>query len=578
MKLKKIDRKYTTLGKKDLFKEIIATICLRKLRWSFTFLAFQVIAFLESGFIALLYFILDANKRSLAQNKVMAIVARFHDSSFLAEPRFVYLLFCGCFFFLCASMLTRYASEVNLLRLQHDLCLHYSKRITALYFHASLSIARKIGRERIVSSIIYDCRSMADSSRKLLEIAGAVCAFFVFITVACLLSAKMLGIAALVYVLPLWINRKGYRKIKNISSIKVTTQEELLSFYTDTLSGLERIKLDALETIVLEKAKEMVRKDWEWRTTQQKIKSKLRVSMDGLAFFGLLLVLFVGVVVFQEKMSILLVLFVIFNRIKTQVTIFSSSSMVLGEKIPHVYRYFELSKELEGKAISMEPEESLDFDCIEMKGVHFRYEEALVLKNIDFKAERGDRILIQGSSGHGKSTFLEVLTGLLTPTEGEVRIDGRLFDEILFHKIRHQIAYVSTEVYLFEDTLKNNLLLACPEKENALEQALALSGTDKLIHELPQGLDTHLGRNGNALSLGQRARVILARLYLKNPRLILLDEATANLDPALEEQIMQNLETHHPNAIVILVAHKAPKGIRFNKVFQMQRGVMSVGT
>ena len=573
MKLKKIDKQTPPMQPRDLLRELLQVVRLQKARWGFGLFASQGIALLEAGFIAVLYLLVDSGKRVLVQQKTISLLARFHEVWEISDALFLYLLFGMSLIFLALVVILKHKSEVNLQKLQQDLCLHFSKRIIEIYLRASLTLSRKIGKERIVSSIIYDCRTLGDSARKMLDLVGATGSFLLFVIGACFLSLKILLVAGLVYILPLWINRRGYRKIRKISSVKVTTQEELLSYFTDTLSGLERIKLDALENTVLEKSKTMIHKDWDWREEQHTIKSKVKVSMDGLAFLGLLLILFGGVVILHEKLSTLMVLFVVFNRIKTQTTLFSTTYLKLGEKMPNVYRYFNLSRKLESKQPCVEAPESLGFRSIDMKQVFFGYDGAPVLKGIDLQAEAGDRILIQGPSGHGKSTLLEILSGLLPPTEGFVSIDGRVFDEVLFYKIRHQIAYVSPEVYLFEGTLKNNLLIGCPEKEMELQRVLAFSGLDLALRDLPLGLETPLGRNGNALSLGQRARVILARLYLKNPRMILMDEATANLDPLLEEQMMQNLESHlDPKAILILVAHKAPKGMKFNKHFRIETG------
>ncbi len=208
-----------------------------------------------------------------------------------------------------------------------------------------------------------------------------------------------------------------------------------------------------------------------------------------------------------------------------------------------------------------------------MRNVSFKYDNEVVLNDMNFTANAGDKILIKGPSGHGKSTFLEVLCGILPPTEGTVYYDSEPLGEDLFYTIRPHVAYVSPTVYLFQDTLKANLLIGCPEKENELDNVLKLSGLDKVVSELPDGLDSHIGIDGNTLSLGQRQRVILARLYLRNPVLVILDEATANLDKKLEKELINNLLTYiSPEAIIIMVAHKEPEGFEFNKSFIMENG------
>ena len=280
----------------------------------------------------------------------------------------------------------------------------------------------------------------------------------------------------------------------------------------------------------------------------------------------------------KVELSVLMMFFVIFNRVKFSIDTLSKSYLHIRETMPNIHRYTDLLDMLDmGRKNRVVCEDMTDSSVtlpkIEMREVSFQYDNEFVLDNVNFKAYAGDRILIQGPSGHGKSTFLEVLCGLLPPSKGMVLYNGESLDENLFYKMRSHIAYVSPTVYLFKDTLKANLLIGCPEKEKDLDRVLKLSGLDEVVSELPNGLDSYIGTDGDALSLGERQRVILARLYLKNPRLVLLDEATANLDKKLEEEIIRNLLSYiDAQAILIIIAHKEPAGINFNKQYRIENG------
>ena len=198
-----------------------------------------------------------------------------------------------------------------------------------------------------------------------------------------------------------------------------------------------------------------------------------------------------------------------------------------------------------------------------------------MLRGVDFTAQAGDRILIQGPSGMGKSTLLEVLCGLLPPDQGRVLYDGRPLTQELFYEYRREMAFVSSTVWIFDDTMRNNLLLGEALTPERLQQALRLAKLEEVVRDLPNGLDTRLGVNGKNLSQGQRQRLLLARIYLKQPRLLLLDEATANLDPATENEVINAMLSFiDPSAILIMIAHKAPPGISFNKRLILQDGVL----
>jgi len=364
--------------------------------------------------------------------------------------------------------------------------------------------------------------------------------------------------------------------MQDIGQLKMNTQEGVLKYFSDILMGFERSKIDGLESSLKHRSKKILKKSQEWRIKKRKTETRLRVANDGLSLLGLLTVLFVGIVFLKLQLAILIALFVIFNRVKVYVELFSRSYLQLRERVPSLHRYYDLLYTLGTGSNQNEKystDENTSISKVEMKGVSFGYDNETVLNNVNFKACAGDRILIKGPSGHGKTTFLEILCGILPPAKGDVLYDNNPLTKEIFYNIRPHVSYISPTIYLFQDTLRVNLLIGSPEKKNELENALKLSGLSDVVSELPKGLDTHIGIDGNALSLGQRQRVILARLFLRNPSLIILDEATANLDKKLEKELMHNLLTYiSPKSIIIMVAHKEPEGIEFNKSFKMENG------
>jgi subfamily B ATP-binding cassette protein HlyB/CyaB len=194
---------------------------------------------------------------------------------------------------------------------------------------------------------------------------------------------------------------------------------------------------------------------------------------------------------------------------------------------------------------------------LQFRSVDFAYHPtAPVLKNFDFVAEPNTLTLIVGPSGIGKSTFGRLASGIDVPDYGEVTIDGENIAGFEPHSVRTKISYVPQEPYLFSGTLRENLTLGDETAtEEMIERALRISAADRLIEQLPLGLDTHVGERGSALSGGQRQRIAIARALVRNPRVIILDEPTSALDAAAQHRMAAELEALKSEATLIIITH-----------------------
>jgi len=196
---------------------------------------------------------------------------------------------------------------------------------------------------------------------------------------------------------------------------------------------------------------------------------------------------------------------------------------------------------------------------IRFENVSFSYEEGEdeTLRGLSLTIEAGRTTALVGPSGAGKSTLADLVMRLISPRRGDILVDGVSLREIDARLWRRRIGYVAQDTFLFNDTVRANLLWACPEAgEDEMWRALRDAAADGFVAALPRGLDTVLGDRGIRLSGGERQRLALARALLRRPRLLILDEATSALDSENERQIQRAIERLHGETTILLITHR----------------------
>ena len=196
---------------------------------------------------------------------------------------------------------------------------------------------------------------------------------------------------------------------------------------------------------------------------------------------------------------------------------------------------------------------------IEYKNVSFRYEKKDVLKNINLEIPKGKTIALVGASGGGKTTMVNLLPRFYDVTKGEILFDGNNLKDLVIYDIRNLMGIVTQETVLFNDTVFNNIALAVDSnevKEEDVIGAAKIANAHDFISALPDGYNTNIGDKGAKLSGGQKQRISIARAVLKNPPILILDEATSSLDTESERLVQQAIENLMQNRTSIVIAHR----------------------
>ncbi|WP_338409239.1 ABC transporter transmembrane domain-containing protein [uncultured Flavobacterium sp.] len=219
-------------------------------------------------------------------------------------------------------------------------------------------------------------------------------------------------------------------------------------------------------------------------------------------------------------------------------------------------------------------------DKVTIENITFRYGDENVLKNFSITVPKGKTVALVGQSGSGKSTIANLLTRFYDVQEGAIKIDGVDIKDMNIHSLRGLIGLVTQDSILFNDTIKNNILIGKPDAtDEEILEALKVANAYEFVTDLPLGIETNIGDAGGKLSGGQKQRLSIARAVLKNPPIMILDEATSALDTESEKFVQVALENMMQNRTSIVIAHRLSTIQKADNIIVMQKGeIVEQGT
>jgi len=220
-----------------------------------------------------------------------------------------------------------------------------------------------------------------------------------------------------------------------------------------------------------------------------------------------------------------------------------------------------------------------DWDAIEFKNVSFSYGNEMVLKKVDLTIKRGEIVALVGESGSGKSTLVNMLERFFDPAEGEILIGGVNIQDIKLKELRHNVALVSQDVFLFNDSIKKNIQSGdFTRTDGDHEESAKLANAHNFISQDPEGYDALAGDRGAKLSGGEKQRVSIARAIYKNAPILILDEATSALDSVSEQEVQKGLDQLMQGRTAFVIAHRLSTVASASRIIVMKKGkVMEIG-
>jgi ATP-binding cassette subfamily C protein len=212
---------------------------------------------------------------------------------------------------------------------------------------------------------------------------------------------------------------------------------------------------------------------------------------------------------------------------------------------------------------------------VSVENLQFSYGDKKILNGIQLHINAGEKVALVGASGGGKSTLIQVLIGLYSTTSGKICFNGVPIEQIGLDVVRENVVTVLQNPILFNDSIRANLTLGKKSDDKSLWNALKIAQLVETIKELPQGLETIVGRGGMRLSGGQRQRLAIARMVVANPKVVILDEATSALDTETESKVHEGLQDFLRNRTTIIIAHRLSAVKQANHVYVFEDGQIS---
>lgn len=422
----------------------------------------------------------------------------------------------------------------------------------------------------LISRVINDLDSVSTLCHRGLEdfifsVITIIASIFIMIDFDLKLSLITLFPLPLTLIFVYKENKKmkaGHRSVRKNSGLLSANLHDILrtiSFLKDNyLEGYAQKRfLEKNDTLLESEKKNM-------------IPSSLIVS--GVTFYSnitqLIIILAGGYLYIKDgvTMGIILSFLLLVDRFRLRIMRMVGLVDIYQKGISGVNRFTEiinLNNRMDGDIPLIEPITSIEF-----KNIGFSYDEKSILQNFNLKIEKGEKIALVGESGIGKSTTASLLKRALLPTNGEILINNIPLNKITFKTYLERLGIVDQSDYIINGSLIDNITLV---KENCTEEELNFAIEKSYVYEIfdkfPQEENTIIGEGGVHVSSGQRQKIAMARLFLKNPDLILLDEATNALDIINEKSILKNIKEEYNDRIVIAITHRLSILEDFDKIY-----------
>ncbi len=472
-----------------------------------------------------------------------------------------------------------YLASYQITILRNGILKDLREKLYSKIVHLPISYYSDQRKGDVMTKMLGDVGEVQNSFFQILELIVREPLTIVFSIFAMLAISLKLTLFVFIFIpiSGLIISRIG----KNLKAKSIRVQNEqgvFISTLDETLTGLKVVKSYNAENSFIQKFNDSLERLLKLTTS---IANKNNLASPLSEFLGIVTIavlLWFGGIMVLEDFSLKGTEFIVYiglaYTILTPAKAISKASYQVKSGLAAAERVFTL---LEQENIVVNKQNAFVKHTFEkgisVKNINFAYEDDNVLKNFSFEVEKGKTIALVGQSGSGKSTIANLLTRFYDIQEGSIEVDGVEVRDWDMHALRGLIGLVTQDSILFNESIKNNLLIGKPSAtDEEIIEALKIANAYEFVVSLPNGIDTNIGDAGGKLSGGQKQRLSIARAVLKNPPIMILDEATSALDTESEKLVQDALEKMMQNRTSIVIAHRLSTIQKADNIIVMQKG------
>ncbi|WP_231862981.1 ABC transporter ATP-binding protein [Methanobacterium formicicum] len=516
---------------------------------------------------------LDVGQGSLGQIDIL--VSNFFSYLGL-QPTLVLVLILYVVVISVSALLTRYQT-LQTSEIQYQFANHLRQRLYNAITNSNWLFFSRMKSSSLAHALTNEIDRISTGTGQFLTFLASIMILVVYIIFALELAGVFTGVIFAVGIVILLVLRRRASRSRTSGEDITTTTRDLYYSILQHLDGMKTIKSFGMQ----DENKKIFKKQSNQVAGNylQAIRSYADVKLlfDVGTVIVLAFMVFILIEVVKLPTASLFLLIYLFVRMIPQFSTVQRAYQYFINMLPAFGNVKSLEEQFLGNSESEERDNGpMEFKkSIKLENVSFSYgdEEHFTLDNLNLEIPAGKTIALAGPSGAGKSTVADLVMGLISPDQGRVTVDGKPVTNSTIHSWRNRIGYVAQETFLFNETIRFNLKLASPDaSEDDLKEALKIAAAYGFVSKLPDGMDTVIGDRGVRLSGGERQRLALARALLRKPSLLIMDEASSNLDSENEKKILKAIDNIHGKITILMIAHRISTIKNADQIYLISQG------